>query len=86
MDGGLARAEDVMSSQRATVGCGWLKRLNDYEQRPREAPFLFVTFSLGEQRESLSDKIKIINRPEPSRNVEKFLPAPLDSVDAKKFS
>ena len=54
MDDGLARAEDVMSSQRATVGCGWLKRLNDYEQRPREVSFLFATFSLDKQRESRS--------------------------------
>ena len=57
-----ARAMSVMRIQRATSGCGWLKRWNDYEQRPREVPFLFVTFSLGTQRESLFNKTKIINQ------------------------
>ena len=49
MDDGLARAMSVMSSQRATSGCGWSLRLNNYEQRPREVPFSFATFLLGKQ-------------------------------------
>ena len=53
-DGGLARAMSVMRIQRATQRCGWLKRWNDYRQRPREVPFSFVTFLLGKQKKSLT--------------------------------
>ena len=41
-------------------GCGQLKRLNTYRQRPREASFLFATFSLDAQRKSRSFNSKII--------------------------
>ena len=53
-DDGLARAEDVMSSQRAhnaRVGSS-LKIITS--SRPREVPFSFVTFLLGKQKKSLT--------------------------------
>ena len=62
MDDGLARAEDVMSSQRAhnaRVACT-LKIF--IRSRPREVPFLFVTFSLGKQRESSAKRRRVFGK------------------------
>jgi len=50
------------------------KFINEFEARmdnprPREVPFLFVTFSLGKQRESKSKTQKKLKRPIEASNL-----------------
>ncbi|MBQ3727354.1 MAG: hypothetical protein II902_09925 [Selenomonadaceae bacterium] len=58
MDDGRAASAAVMAASGALTAAGYSRVQNTDEQRPREAHFLFVTFSLGEQRESKIKKIK----------------------------
>jgi len=64
MDARLARAEDVMSSQRARAVAGNLNLRAVYDRRPREAPFSFASFLLGEQKKRRFQKIKVIYQPD----------------------
>ena len=50
MDDGRAASAAVMAASGALTAAGYSRVQNTDEQRPREAPFSFASFLLGEQK------------------------------------
>ncbi|MBR3498333.1 MAG: hypothetical protein IKO05_04995 [Selenomonadaceae bacterium] len=64
MDDGRAASDAVMASSGAHQVAGYLNRRITSDQRPREAPFSFASFLLGEQKKRRFNKTKNISQPE----------------------
>ncbi|MBQ3336253.1 MAG: hypothetical protein IJG80_02510, partial [Selenomonadaceae bacterium] len=58
MDDGLARAENVMFSQRATQRCGWVQRSShERAAAPARCPFFCILF-FGQAKKSMFQQTK----------------------------